>query len=87
MCIKKITDILVESCTPGGRRPPPHNRGPPPPSPQGGGNQSCLTTDIGFHSECRNMIPVRSKKSTNAIRERVAWWRNKMAQERWCRVV
>ena len=55
----KIADILNRAY-PGGRRPP---------LPRAGGNQSCLTTDIGFHSECSNMIPVRSKRSV--IRERV----------------
>ena len=37
----------------------------PPPSPQcGGGNQSCLTADIWFISECGNRIPARLKRST-----------------------
>ena len=31
----------------------------PSPSTQGGGNQSCLTADIWFHSECG--LPHRSK--------------------------
>ena len=75
----KIADILCESCIPGGPQAPiiGERAGPPPPSASG----SCLTADKWFHSECSNMIPVRSKGSTNAIRERVAWWCNKMAQE------
>ena len=44
----------------------------PPPSPQAGGNQSCLTADIWFHSECRNTIPVRSKRSIHCERDRVS---------------
>ena len=46
--------------------------GAPPLSPgRGGGNQSWLTADIGFG----NMIPVRSKRSTTAIRARWLGWR------------
>ena len=64
---------------------PPHNRGTRgailPTLPRAAGNQSYLTAGIGFHSECNNMILVRSKRSTNAIREIVSWWSNKMAQD------
>ena len=31
-------------------------------------NQSCMTADIWFHSECGNTIPVRSKRSTHCDR-------------------
>ena len=60
----------------GGRRATPvwHRKapgGPSPHLPRAGGNQSWLTADIGFG----NMIPVRSKRSTTAIRVRWLGWR------------
>ena len=44
---------------------------PPPPLPlhRAGGNQSRLTADIWFHSECGNTIPERSNGQHTAIGE------------------
>ena len=73
---RRIKCVLKIAATRGALRAPPSDTEermePPPPSPQGGGgNQSWLTADIGFG----NMIPVRSKRSTTAIRARWLGWR------------
>ena len=70
----KIADILNRGGG-GGKAPPQRRaRGPLPPLPsagRGGGNQSWLTADIGFHSEC-----VLQIKKVTAIDEVPPWYQD-----------
>ena len=52
-----------------------------PPLPRVGGNQSCLTADIWFHSECSNMIRQIKKVNQGDTPESGATrWHKKVAR-------